>query len=144
MATREQVELVWEHLQMAHPAAFFKTLSEGNAGISAVLRILYESPNDMTAGNISEFMHVSTARVAVLLKKLETQGLIVKDCDVNDARITIVRLSETGRQKVEQMREEVCAELGAVIDKVGMERMMEFIAISDEIKSAIKVPDFQF
>lgn len=89
-------------------------------------------------------MHVTTARVAVLLKKLEDQDLIVKYWDANDACVTIVRLSEKGRQKVEQMGEETYGKLGAVIDKIGMERLKEFIAISHGIKSVIKVLDFRF
>ena len=53
MATQKQIEYVLENLQGMHSAAFFKNLSEGNAGIHAVLRILYESDDNITAGNIS-------------------------------------------------------------------------------------------
>lgn len=144
MATKEQVEFVWKFLQESNPETMLKSLNEGNAGIGAVLGILYEASGDMTAGNISELMHVSTARVAVLLKNMEAKGLIVKDCDANDARVTIVRLSETGKEKIQQMRHEAYARIEMVIDQVGIEKMQEFITIFGEIKSAIQPPDIQF
>lgn len=144
MATQEQVAFVWRFLQESDPAAMLKSFTEGNAGIGAVLRILYESPGDMTAGNISELMHVSTARVAVLLKNMEAKGLIVKDCDAKDARVTIVRLSETGKEKIQQMQDEAYAKIELVIDQVGMERIKEFIAIFGEIRSVVQPPDIQF
>lgn len=144
MATQEEVEYVLEHLQEAHPDTFFKALNEGNVGIRAVLRILYEASDNITAGDISDYMHVSTARVAVLLKKMSEKGLIVKDADANDARITIVHLSQTGVQKVQQMKEEMYLQTGIIIDKLGMEKMMEFISILDEIKAAVSPPKLNF
>ena len=78
MATQDEVELILENLQEVHPAEFFKTLNEENAGIGAVLRYLNEAEGDVTAGNISKYLHVSTARVAVLLKKMAVQGLVTK------------------------------------------------------------------
>ncbi|MGM9607635.1 MAG: MarR family winged helix-turn-helix transcriptional regulator [Oscillospiraceae bacterium] len=144
MATKEQTEFVLDHLQAAHPADFFKIVSEGNAGIGAVLCFLAGSSGDATAGKISRYMRVSTARVAVLLKKMSAKGLIVKEADAHDARVTNIRLSADGESAVQKMRGEMYAQVGAVIDKVGMDRMMEFIAISDEIRSAISAPQFAF
>lgn len=83
-------------------------------------------------------MNVSTARVAVLLKKMVAKDLIVKEVDANDARVTVVQLSEHGRITVETMRNEIHRQFGTVIDKIGMERMMEFVAISREIQNALK------
>lgn len=141
MATQKQIEYVLENLQGMHSAAFFKNLSEGNAGIHAVLRILYESDDNITAGNISDYMNVSTARVAALLKKMSAKGLIIKDVDANDARITIVRLSPLGLEKVRQMKANLYKQVSAVIDKVGIEKMMDFISVSNEIKAMLPPPD---
>ena len=81
-------------------------------------------------------MHVSTARVAVLLKKMAVQGLVTKEDDADDARITIVHISPKGEEKIRQIHDEIYAEVSKVIDKVGIERMMDFILISNEIRSA--------
>lgn len=71
------------------------------------------------------------------------KDLIVKEVDSKDARVTVVRLSEHGREAVATMRSEIHAQFSAVINKVGMERMMKFIAISREIQSAVKELHFE-
>ncbi len=142
MASEKQVEMVLDHLQAVHPAKFFKTINEGNAGVGAVLRYLHNSPKNVTAGNISEYMQVSTARVAVLLKKMNAQGLIVKESDATDARLTIVHISEKGEEKYQQVRSEIYGQVSEVIDKIGMEKMMEFITIANEFKTTVSPPKF--
>ncbi len=137
MATKEQVDLVLEHLEKVNPMNFIKEIGDTKAGARALLRYLYESKEDVTAGSISSFLHISTARVAVLLKKLEQRGFITRECDANDARITIVRLTIEGVERNMQLREEMHAKVASVIDKIGMERIIEFLTISAEIRDAI-------
>ncbi len=91
---------------------------------------------------LSEAMNVSTARMAVLLRKMSEKGLIVKETHALDGRVTVVRLTEHGEAIAGKKREEALRQIGAVIDKVGMERMQEFIRISKEIKEVIRCPEF--
>ena len=142
MATPEEIRATVETLQTTHPKELFHAMDMQQAGIGAVLRLVYESREPVTAGNIAEFMGVSTARVAVLLKKMVQQELIVKEADEHDARVTVVRLTDKGRARVEKMQAHLYANIGRVIDKIGMERMEEFIAISLEIRNAMEKPDF--
>lgn len=135
MAEQKQVELVMDHLLALQPYKFYKAISEGNAGIGAVLRYLDEAQEDVTAGNISEFMHVSTARVAVLLRKMESQGLISKEGNAEDARITIVRLSDKGKERVRHIHDDIYTKVNNMIDKIGLKKMMDFITISAEIRT---------
>ena len=97
MATKEQVDKVFAAVEDSKPKDLSKITNETMSGIGAVLRFLYESDRDITAGQISSFMNVSTARVAALLKKMEARGLIVKSTGENDARTTVVRLSSKGK-----------------------------------------------
>ncbi len=143
MATTEQIETVLELLKDSHPANFFKRMDETSAGIGAVLRLLYEAGRTVTAGQISNFMNVSTARVAVLLKKMDAKGLITKETGSADARTTVVKLSDLGYETAEKMRADMYSQVGTVIDKLGMERVVEFAAISKEIRSILKGPDIE-
>ncbi|MGM9662761.1 MAG: MarR family winged helix-turn-helix transcriptional regulator [Oscillospiraceae bacterium] len=136
MATLEQTEFVIRHLRELQPAEVLGPLSEGDAGAGAVLRLLYESSANITAGEISARMHVSTARVAVLLRNMSAKGLIEEEADRRDGRLKMVRLSPAGRQKARQIHERVCAEAAAVIDKVGMDKIQQLLLILDEIKAA--------
>ena len=145
MAAEEEINLILSRMKETLPVRFFKRVDETSAGISAVLRYLYETGGStVTAGNISEFMHVSTARVAVLLKKMAAKGLIEKTSDKKDARVTVVLLSDHGREVVKKMQEDMCAQVGAVIDKVGLERTLEFIEILSEINTVASPPPVEF
>lgn len=81
---------------------------------------------------------VSTARVAVLLKKMAAKGLITKGHDPADARVTVVSLTEQGRESIREIEGELYRQTGLVIDRVGEERVLEFIAIAQEIQSALQ------
>ena len=144
MATQEQIDYVLDYWDKSQPANFFKKMNEGNAGIGAVLRILYESPESVTSGYISEFMQVGTARTAVLLKKMSDKGLITKSGDIKDARRTIVSLTDDGRDTVRNMRDDLRSKISAVIDKLGMDTITEFLEISNEMKSVFSPPDIEF
>lgn len=143
MATREQIEQISTLLQRTLPPPLFRRVNETQAGIGAVLRLLESAGEPVTPGRIAEFMDVSTARVAVLLKKMEAKGLIEKQRHAGDARVTIVRLSPLGLETVLSMKEDMYAKVGAVIDQVGMERLLEFVAIAEEVRRALPEPEFK-
>lgn len=138
MATEEQIKLLWEELRKAPPSEQFENIDKSNVGIRAILKYLSEANETVTAGKISDHMNVSTARVAVLLKKMVAKGLIERTSDPIDRRIVVVRLSEHGAETAEKVREGLYEHIGAMIDKVGMERMLEFAAISKEIRDVME------
>ncbi|MGM9665957.1 MAG: MarR family winged helix-turn-helix transcriptional regulator [Eubacteriales bacterium] len=144
MATKEQIETMFEKLEASHPDEFIKHFNETQAGIGAVLRLLESSKDTVTAGDISEVLHISTARVAVLLKKMVSKDLIIKESAPKDARITIVRLTDSGEKAIKEKKEELYGQIGTIIDKIGEEKLAEFIEISREIRKVIKGPKFDF
>ena len=119
-------------------------MDEVQVGIGAVLRLLYDSDEAVTAGKISEELEVSTARVAVLIRKMVSKGLITKEQDTRDARVTIVRLTDFGRQAFEETRDDIYRKTGMVIDTVGEDRLIEFISVAEEIKDTITLPEIHF
>ncbi len=138
MATQEQIEYIVRELPKAHPANFFKVFNDSNTGIGFAIKLLYSAEgNRLSAGAISEAMGVSTARVAVLLKKMESKGLITRESDRADARVTVVCLSEAGKTAAEQMQENMLEHISYVIDQVGMEKLLQFIELSVEVKMAM-------
>lgn len=138
MATKEQIEYIVRELPKAHPANFFKVFNDSNTGIGFAIKLLYAAEdNRLSAGAISEAMGVSTARVAVLLKKMEGKGLITRESDRADARVTVVCLSEAGKTVAAQMQENMLGHISYVIDTVGMEKLKQFIALSVEVKAAM-------
>lgn len=140
MATPEQIEKVMFTLSSSHPKDLFRAMDATQVGIGAVLRLLSESEETVTAGKIADFMNVSTARVAALLKKMEVKELILRESSADDARVTVVRLSSKGEDTAARIRENMLANISAVIDTVGMERILEFAEISKEIHEAMHCP----
>ena len=138
MATTEQIEALLEQLEKAPPSEHFQHIDKNTVGIRAILKYLSETSEKVTAGKIGEHIKVSTARVAVLLKKMEAKDLIEKEQDPDDGRIVIVKLSEHGKKTATAARDEVYRSIGEMIDKVGMDRMLEFAEISNEIHSIMK------
>ncbi|MDO5425145.1 MAG: MarR family winged helix-turn-helix transcriptional regulator [Eubacteriales bacterium] len=144
MATKMQVEAVIEKLEQADPYDFFRYFDETRAGIRAVLQFLYQSNNTVTAGMISDALGISTARVAVLLKKMVSKGLVSKERSPIDARITIVKLTEFGKETIEDIQNKMYQHMAMVIDTIGEERLMEFISIAKDLQNVGQIPDFNF
>lgn len=140
MATQEQVAQIAEMLFRTHPVPFFQKVNESQAGIRAVMGYLSEADTDVTAGDIAAFMGVSTARVAVLLKKMAAKGLIVRERSPADARVTIVRLTECGTQTAQRMKDSMCRKISEVIDQIGMDRLVMFLEIAGEIAKIAPPP----
>lgn len=135
MADQEQVRQIVRMLDEANPADFFKKFDEVRFGIGAVIRLLEQHGGHATAGQISEALGISTARVAVLIKKMTNKGLAEKVSDKRDARVTIVQLTAQGRQCADNMKQNLYRDVETLIDRIGIERVMEYIEISNIIKS---------
>lgn len=144
MAEKAQIELVFAKMKQARPAEFFKCMDETQAGIGAVLRLLYESSGTVTAGMISDSLQISTARVAVLLKKMSAKGLISKERGILDARTTVVCLTSFGAQVIEEIQNHIYRQIGLAIDTVGESRLLDFIATADELRSVMEPFTFHF
>ena len=140
MATEKQISNMLQQMAAAHPVEFYKHMSDTRAGIGAVLRLLYITDGPITAGTISDRLDISTARVAVLLKKMAAKGFITKEKDPVDARVTIVKLTDFGRKTIERMWEEIKSQMGKVIDEIGEDRLSEYIEISKEIRRIVSPP----
>ena len=124
MATKTQVEEVFEKIQGVCPADFFNLINDTKSGMAAVLRLLSESGGMATAGKISAELNVSTKEKGAL-----------------DGRITVVKLTELGEETVSRLKEEIFRQIGSVIDGIGEERLCEFLAVLGEIKTIIHQSD---
>lgn len=147
MADIKDVEFVFRRLSESQPREFNSKISDTHAGIGAVLKYLDESDKRVTCGDIAKKMNVSTARVAVLLKKMAAKDLIERNIDKDDARIIYVTLTEKGRETIAQIRDLIIDHLSKIIDVMGMEKIRTYIELSDEIKKVFvdiqpSPPDF--
>ena len=84
-------------------------LDDGYKGMFVILRILQASETNVVAGELARIMNVSTARIARALNTLEGKNYIRRERDETDARKVVIRLTETGKQALEERKREVKA-----------------------------------
>ena len=58
---------------------------------------------------------------------MAAKRLITKGHDPADARVTVVSLTEQGRESIREIEGELYRQTGLVIDRVGEERVLEFM-----------------
>lgn len=137
MAAPAEIEQVITLLQKSVPGNRYKEVNKTTKGIGAVLLFLSKTEAPVSAGQISQHMDVSTARVAVLLRKMEDKSLIVTGHSASDARVTTVAMTEHGRKVFAQMEAEFHHKIAYLIDRIGMQRLIEFTSISTEIQTVL-------
>lgn len=137
MPTQAQVEQILGLLRESNPEDCFKKMNETSMGVGAVLMYLRKAQEPVSAGQISHGLNVSTARVAVLLKKMEGRELLVTGSSPTDARMRVVRLSQRGEKAAARLEEELYEQTAYLIERVGMERLIEFASISGEIQTVL-------
>lgn len=139
MAKIEDIEKVMKIFEEIRPRHGRNKIDESRMGIGALLQLLDEF-EVLTAGEISEKLEVSTARVAVLLKKMEAKNLVEKKKDKNDGRITRVCLSEKGKEHIKLIKKEIRHYIGNAIDEIGMDKMLDFLETSRKLKEIMPPP----
>lgn len=82
----------------------YKLFQDGFAGMFVVLRFLQKSEG-VLAGDISDALGITTARTAVVLNTLQRKGYIEKTKFSQDARKTIVKITENGKHALEKRKE---------------------------------------
>lgn len=138
MISREETAALLKRMAQSRPKKLFHRFDDTNAGIGCVVRYLSDAGRPVSAGEISQFMNVSTARVAVLLRKMDEKGLIVRNADPDDARKTMISLSEKCMKNVEEHKGYFLDFFSSVIERMGRERFEQFIELSEELRDAFE------
>ncbi len=137
MASDKEVIALLQEFSSIHPLEFLQKLDVQSMGISNVLCFLMCADHEVTAGEISDYMNVSTARVAVLLKKMSDKGLIEKHADPSDARRVMVAITDSGKELFEEQQREILLYSGAVVDHFGVDKIKEFIESCRQIREIV-------
>lgn len=137
MVTREQAIDVLNKIKHNMPTKFFNKIDEASACMSFILVFLSENDNEIYASTIAKKMNISRARVAVLISKLITKGMITKSSSGIDGRIDVLKITQNGLNEVELIKEQAFSSVIMVIEKIGIEEIYRFIDTSAKIKNII-------
>ena len=133
MAEQKDIDYVIARFFSKKPGELSKKFSEDNAGINFVLRLLEDAGTPLTAGEISKRSCVSTARVAVLIKKMQDKGLVRREEDEHDRRKARISITEKGSSEVRRSKELFIKMVERLIDEIGIEEINNFFMTSEKI-----------
>lgn len=132
---------VLEALELVHknkPHLAFGEVSKVEAGYFAAIKYLYEKREGASSKDIAKELNVSSARIAILIKKLESKELICKNNDDLDARVVKISLSEKGIECAQKFKSEVFDFMNRVIDKIGFESFKDLIGKLSVINEVVQ------
>ena len=98
-----------------------------------VLTYLLANRNQAHPKDLSDSMMVSTARMAVILRQLDEDGIITRTTDPGDRRQTIVSLTEKGIRLTREYYDETLESLTKMLEYLGPEDAASYIRIRKKI-----------
>ncbi len=137
MDESERAKSYLKKLFKSSPKKFIEKMDGKSRGTFVLLKALAESEKEVHAGDISKAFKVSTARVAIILKKLVKRGFIVTTSAEKDRRKVIVSITDLGRKEVEKGNNEMIELIEFLICEVGEEDMNEFLRIFTKINKVL-------
>lgn len=138
VSTRKEALDLLSKLNICRPRSFFGKIEEVQKGTGFILGYLMDAEETIVAGDLAKELNVSTARIAVLLNKLEKKGYVTRTASAEDARRTVVEITPAGRDLVNELREHILNKTMILIDQVGKQDLEEFLRISRKIKKALE------
>ncbi len=96
MADQVQINKVISLLESNKPIRVFDKIMSLDFGTFGVLKFLYEKEHGAISKEVCKHLNVSSARMAIIVKKLLSKGLIQKQNVENDARATRILLTQRG------------------------------------------------
>lgn len=83
--------------------------------------------------DIANSLHVSSASIAVSIKRMESGGLVTKTADHADMRCNKVNITEKGREVLESF-EQVCSSLDKkVFDSLTEEELEQYYSLTERL-----------
>lgn len=126
-----------DKINKVNPFDFLNLIDKNGQGMNSILSYLKTKKEDVTAGELAIQLDVSTARIAVLLKKLEKLNMIVKRISSKDARVTIVEITQTGLKHIDEETKKSVSIMQKILKKVDPKEIEEFIRLATKIKNSI-------
>lgn len=137
MNLKEQTLKIIEKIKQIRAFESFKDLDEMNSGMGFILIYLLDAEKEVYATEISEKMHISRARIAMLVKKLISKGLLLKEKSTSDARKELIKLSDCGQKEAKKIKAKIFDNISKVVNELGIEKVEAFIETSQQIRDVM-------
>lgn len=136
--TEELVRLLDEYPREARDNRFSSTLR----GEMAVMRLLHNSRQKMTAGELSSRLDMTTSRIAAVLGSLQKKGLLERESDEEDRRRVMVSLTEAGDWLCEKRKRHFMSKISKMLAMLG-EDAPTFVHLLGRVFEITSSPEFR-
>lgn len=134
----EQIaEALFQQLKPDNTTSLTNLLNEFNRGEIGVLSYLSFDKDEATAGELSEQLNVTTARIASILNSLENKNYIKRKEDRFDKRKTLVIITEKGKELAEKTKKEITNKMIKVIQEIGCDEIQNYVKTTLKIRKII-------
>ena len=137
MKRENLAENLFQELRCNTSTSLGEILNEFSRGEIGVLGYLAFEKDEATAGELSEQLNVTTARVARILNSLEAKGYIKRTVDDFDKRKTLVVVTKNGKIFARKAKKEVVNKIAKVIDEIGEVEAKKYIQITLKIRDIL-------
>lgn len=128
-------ELMKSSFKKKSPFSTPEDISRGEVGI---MIFLTTERNNVLAGDLAQELSLSSGRIAIALKSLESKGFIARRIDENDKRKVIVSVTENGKKFAEKGRLRYLEDTQKLLRFLGEDDAKSFVRI---IKKIAGIPD---
>lgn len=112
-------------------------LNDFSRGEIGVLSYLVCEKNEVSAGELSTQLNVTTARIAKILKSLEAKKYIIRKKEEKDKRKTVVAITKKGKELAKTTEKEIIRKITKVIAEIGEEQIKEYIKMALKISEIL-------
>lgn len=137
MNYEETAELLFQQLKMKSSTSLADVLNDFNRGEVGVLSYLAFDKDEASAGELSEKLNVTTARIASILNSLENKEYIKRKEDTFDKRKTLVVITDKGKTLAIDIKKEIINKIIKVIKEVGYDEIKEYAKVALKIKKIL-------
>lgn len=138
MDYKEISEFLFQQLRtITTKSSLADVLNDFNHGEVGVLSYLAFDKDGVSAGELSEKIGVTTARIANILNSLENKKYIKRKEDKLDKRKTIVVITAKGKEIAFDAKEEVINKIAKVIKEIGYDEIKEYARLALKIRQIL-------
>lgn len=137
MKREEFADFLFNQLKPTNARSLTDALNNFSRGEVGVLSYLVFDKSEASAGELSEKLNVSTARIASILNSLESKEYITRKVDSLDKRKTLVVITKKGKELAISTKKEITDMLLKIIDEVGYDDIKEYVRILQKIRNVI-------
>ena len=126
---RQVIASVWTAQKPVMP----RSSERFSHGEYRLMGYLYCRKEPVRAGQLSQVLDISTARVAKLLQTLEEKGAVQRACDPADRRRVQVCLTPCGQEMVHTAHGHMVRQLTRLFDALGEQDAREYVRLCGRV-----------